>query len=208
MKKWLLILLVLLLSGCASEKIEKPIKEVQEVEKMDLSDKKILMVLAPDRFRDEEYFTPRQILERYGAKITVASKEKEAISIIEKKKVKIDVLLKDATADYDAVVFVGGPGSATYFNDKVALNLAKNAYEKGKVVAAICIAPVILANSGILQGKKATVWSSEEKNLEDKGATYTGKPVTQDGKIITASSPDAAKEFAETIAKALKGEFR
>lgn len=171
---------------------------------MDLSNKKVLRVIAPDGFRDEEYFVPKQVLENYGAKVITASKEKEAISKIEKKKVKIDILLKDATADYDAVIFVGGPGSATYFNDKTALNLAKTAYEKGKIVAAICIAPVILANSEILQGKRATVWSSEGKKLEEKGAIYTGKPVTQDGKIITADGPNSAREFAETIAKALK----
>lgn len=170
---------------------------------MNLSGKKVLIVLAPDKFRDEEYFIPKQILESYGVKVITTSKEKEAVSVIERKKVTVDVLLKDVTADYDAIIFVGGPGSAGYFNDKTALDLTKEAYEKGKIVAAICIAPSILANAGILEGKKAAAWPSEGKNLKAKGADYTGKPVTQDGKIITANGPDAAKEFAETIAKEL-----
>lgn len=171
---------------------------------MDLSNKKILMVLAPKDFRDEEYFIPKQILEGYKAKIITTSKTKEAVSAIEKKKIAIDILMKDVTIDYDAIVFIGGPGSTVYFDDKTAQNLAKTAYEQGRIVAAICITPVILANAGILQGKKATVWYSEGKKLEEKGAVYTGKPVTQDGRIITANGPDSAKEFAETIAKALK----
>ncbi len=205
MRTLLVMLLVLFLSGCAVERIEKPTTEVKEDGKMDLSSKKVLIVLAPDKFRDEEYFIPRQVLEGYGIKVLTTSKAKEAVSIIEKKKILVDVLLEDATTDYDAIIFVGGPGAAGYFNDQTALDLVKDFYEENKVVAAICIAPTILANAGILEGKKATVWLSEGKNLKAKGATYTGQPVTRDGKIITANGPDAAKEFAETIAQALKG---
>lgn len=202
MRGILVILLILLLSGCAVEKItEQP----KEVEKMDLSGKKILVVLAPKDFRDEEYFEPKRILEGYGAKITTASKGTEAVSMVEKKKVRVDILLNEATTDYDAIVFIGGSGSEVYFDDETALDLVKSAYEQGKVIAAICIAPSVLANAGILKGKKATVSPSEENNLKEKGAIYTGKPVTQDGKIITARGPSASKEFGETIAKALSG---
>ena len=171
---------------------------------MDLSNKKVLMVLAPEKFRDEEYFIPRQVLEGYGIKVFTTSNKKESVSIIEQKKVTVDVLLEDATTDYDAIIFVGGPGAAGYFNDPIALDLVKDFYEENKVVAAICIAPTILANAGVLKGKKATVWPSESKNLKSKGATYTSQPVTQDGRIITANGPDAAKDFAETIVQALK----
>ncbi len=203
MKKFLAFLLFLLLIGCATEKSEK-LTEIKEVKKMDLSNKKVLMVLAPEKFRDEEYFIPRQVLEGYGIKVFTTSNKGEAVSIIEQKKVVVDVLLEDATTDYDAVIFVGGPGAAGYFNDQTALDLVKDFYEENKVIAAICIAPTILANAGILEGKKATVWPSESKNLKAKGATYTSQPVTQDGRIITANGPDAAKDFAETIVKALK----
>jgi protease I len=75
--------------------------------------------------------------------------------------------------------------------------------KKEKIVGAICIAPVTLANAGILTGKKATVFESETKKLKDKGANCTRKNVERDGKTITANGPKAAKEFGETIAKAL-----
>jgi len=203
MIKLVVILLVLFLSGCAAEEIKNQTTDLGEVEKMSLANKKVLMVLAPEKFRDEEYFVPRKVLESYGVKVFTASNKEKAVSVIDQNEIIVDVLLEDAVTDYDGIIFVGGPGAAGYFNDQTALDLAKDFYKDGKIVAAICIAPTILANAGILDGKKATVWPSESKNLKAKGATYTGQPVTQDGKIITANGPDAAKDFAETIAKQL-----
>jgi len=80
---------------------------------------------------------------------------------------------------------------------------------QGKVLAAICIAPGILAAAGVLNNKKVTVWSSAmDKSfiriLEKSGAKYLDKSVVSDGKIITASGPDAAQEFAQAIIDRLK----
>jgi len=105
---------------------------------------------------------------------------------------------------YKAIIFVGGRGSEQYFNDSEALAIAKNAYEKGKIVGAICIAPVILANSGILEGKKATVSPGNENILKEKGAIYENKSVIKDGNVITACGPQAAKGFGKEIADSLK----
>ncbi|MEM2674590.1 MAG: DJ-1/PfpI family protein, partial [Candidatus Hadarchaeales archaeon] len=85
-----------------------------------------------------------------------------------------------------------------------ALSLAKEAAELGKKVCAICIAPVILANAGLLENRKATVWDGEfRRMLEEKGAKYVNKSVVVDGNIITANGPGAASEFGRTIAKEL-----
>lgn len=106
--------------------------------------------------------------------------------------------------DYDAVVFVGGGGSSVYFDDKKALSIASEAFKKGKKTCAICIAPVILANAGVLKSKKATVWDGEYvEKIESKGAKYTGKSVEVDGNVITAKGPTAAREFGRAIAKSL-----
>ena len=76
------------------------------------------------------------------------------------------------------------------------------------MLSAICIAPVTLANSGVLKGKKGTVWTNEESKIEqkliDKGVNYTGKTVEIDGNIITANGPEAAEEFGKAIVNALK----
>ncbi|MBW2994942.1 DJ-1/PfpI family protein [Candidatus Woesearchaeota archaeon] len=161
---------------------------------------KILMIVAPEGFRDEECFVPKKVFEENKAEVTIASKDvKEAKGKLGGK-IKVDMDISDAEVnDYDAIVFIGGPGAAAYFEDDIAQAIAKEAYDSGKVVAAICIAPSILANAGILKGKKATVYPSEEENLKDKGAEYTGESLTIDGKIITANGPDAAEDFAKEI---------
>jgi protease I len=165
---------------------------------------KILMVVAPKNFRDEELFEPKEILEKAGAQITIASKGVTEAGGMFGGKVIVDKDLSEVKLDeYDTIVFIGGSGSAIYFNDQTVLGLAKKAYEANKIVGAICIAPSILANAGILEGKKATAFSSEAENLKTKGAQYTGENVTIDGKIITASGPQAAKEFGEEVVKAL-----
>lgn len=169
---------------------------------MDLEGKKILMVIAPENFRDEEFMEPRDVFESTGAEVTVASKGTDSASGKLGAVVTVDADLSEANAeDYDAVVFVGGSGSSVYFNDKTAHNLARSAYESKKVLGAICIAPSILANAGLLEGKKVTSFPSEKANLQKHGATYTGKSVEADGRIVTANGPGAATEFGQKIAE-------
>jgi len=105
--------------------------------------------------------------------------------------------------DFDAIIFVGGSGTTAYFNHKRALELAKEFSDSGKLIAAICIAPTILVNAHILNGKKATAYPSERNNINAVG-TYTGSDVEIDGKIITSSGPQAAVEFGKRIVEALK----
>jgi protease I len=172
-----------------------------------LAEKRVLMVIAPENFRDEELLHTKEELERTGVKTTVtSSKAGEARGKLGAR-VNVNLKLDQVKADdYDAVVFVGGPGSEVYFNDRRALSIVGEAFKKGKKVCAICIAPVILANAGVLKGKRATVWDGEYiEKIESKGATYTGKPVEVDGNVITANGPAAAREFGRTIAKAIKG---
>jgi len=77
------------------------------------------------------------------------------------------------------------------------------AHKLGKVIGAICIAPVTLANAGLLKGRKATVWASEKARIETKGAIYTGADVQVDDNIVTANGPNAAKAFGEALLKLL-----
>lgn len=164
---------------------------------------KVLMVIAPTNFKDEEYFTPKEILEKNGFTIETASTINQPTSV-NGQRVIADVLLKDVqVSDYEAVVFVGGPGAQVYIDDLVAQNLAKAFYDSGKVVSAICIAPAILAKAGLLQGKQATVFPSASGILKENGADYTGASVTVDGKIITGRDPLAAREFGKEVVEVL-----
>jgi len=168
---------------------------------------KALLVIAPKDFRDEEYFETRRALEDKGISVVTASKGvSEARGMLGgKARVDMDISLADADA-FDAVVFIGGTGAHAFFNDPAAHRLAASAFEKGRIVAAICIAPVILANAGILQGKKATVWGGVySTQIEAGGADYTGEDVVTDGSVITANGPDAARDFGRRIAKEMEG---
>lgn len=167
--------------------------------------RRVLMVIASDQFRDEEYQKPRSILEEAGVQVTVASsKLKEATGMLGLK-VKPDILLQDAKMEaFDAVVFVGGMGATEYWENPQAHALAKSACGSGKVTGAICLAPMTLANAGLLKGKRATIWKDAAGDFKTKGVVYTGKPVEQDGKLITGSGPDAAEAFGRALVQALQ----
>lgn len=188
--------LLLILNICFAEHTQLP-----------LFGKKVVMIIAPNNFRDEEYSIPREILEGQGAKIVVASSTLETATGMLGLKVKPDIKLSDVKVDnFDAIIFVGGLGARDYYwENETALALAKEAYTKGKVLGAICVAPVILANAGVLKDKKATVWSSEGVKLRAAGCqVIADADVVVDGKIVTAKSPQAAKKFGESIFELLK----
>jgi protease I len=165
----------------------------------------VLFIIAEKNFRDEELFQPKEAVEMAGLTTEIASKTKgEKTGKLGGKALAIKSLKEIDINKYKAIIFVGGRGSEQYFKDSEALAIAKNAYEKGKIIGAICIAPVILANAGILKGKKATVSPGEENHLQEKGASYENKSVIKDGNVITACGPSAAKEFGKEIANSLK----
>lgn len=171
-----------------------------------LAGKRIVMVIAHEKFRDEELLHTKDVLTRAGAEVKIASSAITPAVGMLGARVKPDMLLSQIDpTKYDAIIFVGGMGAERYFNDPTVLKLARDAYSIGKVVCAICIAPSILAIAGILNGKRATVWSGEKyiNYLRTHGARYTAEAVTVDGRIITANGPQAAKKFGEAIVEAL-----
>jgi protease I len=172
--------------------------------KLDLTGKKVVMIIAPEKFRDEELFEPKELLEAAGATVKIASTSLEEATGMRGGKAKADLLLADVkVAEYDAIVFIGGSGASVYWDDATAHAIAVEAAESGKVLGAICIAPVTLAKAGVLDKKKATVYKSERSKLEAAGAKYTGAAVEVDGNIITADGPSSAKAFGQALAEAL-----
>jgi len=169
-----------------------------------LKGKEVLMIIAERNFRDEELLEPKGILEKEGAKVTIASTSLNVATGMLGARVTPDILLKKVKVDdYDTIIFVGGGGASQYWNNPLAHQITQETVNKDKILCAICIAPVTLANAGVLSEKEATVWASEKEKIEAKGAIYTGKAVQVDGKIITANGPQSAKKFAKEIIKAL-----
>jgi len=166
--------------------------------------KKAVLIIASRNFRDEELFETQQELEKANIDTVVASTKTGVIRGMHGGKTEAAMLVNHIVIDdYDAVIFIGGSGAREYFDSSVALNIARQAAKKEKVLAAICIAPSVLANAGVLNGIKATCLSTEKFKLKKGGAQYTGADVEQDGLIITANGPRAARQFGQTIATAL-----
>ena len=171
---------------------------------------KVLLIIAPQDFQPQEYSETRRVLEEAGYTAVVASTTlEEAVSMApEKLRVKPDLTIGDViVTDYDAIIFIGGGGASVYWDDPVAHRIAQEAIAQGKVLAAICIAPVTLARAGVLQGKHATVFPADKvvAMVQDGEATCTGEEsVVRDGLIVTGNGPGAATEFGQTILAALR----
>jgi protease I len=197
----------LLAAGCGEGEEKKPPDGTTEEkvepeggEETAAGGEKVLLVIAPVDFQDVEYRGTRQMLEEGGYEVVVASRSVEPCKGMDGLEVTPDVSLQEVqVGDYAAVAFIGGGGAAVYFDDPAALEIARGAYEEGLTVGAICIAPVILARAGILEGKKATVFASEAEELEKAGAVYTGAEVETDGKVVTAAGPQACYEFGRAL---------
>ncbi len=167
------------------------------------------MIIAPENFRDEEYFEPKKVFQDEGFEVVTASRRSGEVKGMLGKKAVAGMRLADARPeDFDAVVLVGGSGASAYFEDEYVHSLLRRFVEAGKVTGAICISPNTLANAGLLEGKNATVYGDDESiaNLKEHGCNYTGLDITIDGNIITASGPKEAKEFGKELAGMVKGE--
>ncbi len=173
----------------------------------ELEDKKVLMVIAQKNFRDEEFLEPREIFEDMDMDVTVASNSTKEAEGMLGRKIQPDLSIDDAiVADYDAIVIVGGSGSREYLwsNEKLQ-ELVKDAIEHEKVVAAICVSPVILARAGALEGKKATVFKDDAciKELKKSKAVYENEDVIISDNVVTGRDPKCAEKFGEAVLEAL-----
>ena len=170
---------------------------------------KALLVVAQTDFQPIEYGDTREELEKAGVEVKVASFEVGEAVGKDGSKINVDISIKDVDVnEYDAVVLIGGPGAARQLigNEDVK-NLVQGFDNNDRIVAAICISPVVLAEARLLKDRKATVWNGDGKQAEilsAQGAEYIDKPVVVDTKIVTANGPDAAKEFGKIIAEMLK----
>jgi protease I len=172
--------------------------------------KRAAFIVASKDFRDEEYFIPNGLLSENGIATAVFSdKSGTALGVDGNELENARALTELNPNDFDAVIFIGGPGALARLDNETSYVIASKTVASGKLLAAICVAPVILAHAGALKNKQATVWTnvldvSAKKTLVQTGAIYIDKPVVQDGAIITANGPEAAQEFGMAIVAYLK----
>ncbi|WP_303906792.1 DJ-1 family glyoxalase III [Thiohalomonas denitrificans] len=121
-----------------------------------------------------------------------------------------DTTLAEALAhDFDMVVLPGGaPGAERLDNDPRIGELLKKMASKDEYIAAICAAPKVLANAGLLTGRKATSFPGFIDKMEIPNLTYVEDPVVQDGKVITSRGPGTAMDFALHLVELLAGKAK
>jgi len=163
------------------------------------------MAIAGKNFRDEELMDTKTVLEENDFKVHVAAPTKDLAVGKLGMKIIPDIDFPDIEEGrYEGIIFIGGPGAFDLIENKFLHEIARKFYEKNKLVAAICIASAILAEAGLLSGKRATVHFSGAEYLEKAGALYKENDLEIDGNIITASGPVVAARFGQEIVNYLK----
>lgn len=168
--------------------------------------KKALIVLA-EGFEEVEAITPIDILNRAGIKVTIAGIKHDIIKGAHGIPVKTDIILGNEQEDLpDALILPGGsPGAENLANSIPVKDIVANMNDKGRIIAAICAAPaLVLAPTGILDGRKATCFPGLEKNFSTK-VKFLEEKVVQDGNIITSRGAGTAFLFGLKILENLLG---
>lgn len=170
----------------------------------------VFEVLA-EGFEEIEALTPVDILRRAGVEIsTVAVGKGKVVIGAHGIAVTADMTIEEALVEAskvkpEMIILPGGmPGAKNLDEDKAVDKFVMEAAVDGRVVAAICAAPMIPGKRGLLKGKRATCYPGFEEYLE--GAVVTGGRVEVDGNMITACGMGAALEFALALCERLKGE--
>jgi protease I len=170
--------------------------------------KKILFVIAPEKFYDDELMVPMRIVEAAGIKCAIASTKTGEIIGVKGGKVEatLDISKLDISS-YDAIAVIGGEGAITHLWPNKELNdLVQSAYQKGKLVTGICAGSVVLARAGVLKGIDATCYPIDLmiNELKAAEANYVEAKVVAVKNIITANGPDGAEEYGKALVDSLK----
>lgn len=161
----------------------------------------MLHVVLADGFEEIEALATVDILRRCGLSVQILSVTgKRLIMGAHNIPVQADTLLRVADMNQtDGIILPGGmPGASTLAASDCLRKAIRTAYNSQKLLAAICAAPMVLGQMGLLENKRATCYPGFEKYLT--GANVTGNVIEKDGRIITGNGPGAAIDFAFAIA--------
>ncbi len=168
--------------------------------------KRVLCLLAPG-FEEIETFTPVDLLRRAGAEVVVASvMGEELVTGGQKVTVKADAMLADVAGEnFDLLLIPGGPGVKGLRANGRAAQLAQVYAGAGKPIGAICAAPTVLSDAGLLAGKRFTAHFSVHEELP---GVLGGERVVEDGDVITSRGAGTALEFGLALVTRLFGKAK
>lgn len=165
--------------------------------------KKILFVVAHTEYQPIEYSVPKKLIEQAGFTVVTASNKPGNATATDGSTTTVDLLVPDADVhDYDGIFLVGGSGALSNLDNIDTHELVAAAAQARKLLGAICIATRILANAEVLKDHLATGWNGDNelaRIYQEHGVHYTAHDVVVDTLIVTATGPNAAREYGEQI---------
>jgi protease I len=173
--------------------------------KMPLIPDSRVLIVATDGFEEWELFGPREILQKRGAEVVLASLRTDPIqgTVHDKpgKTIRPDLTIDEANADdFDALILPGGVRNPDtlrlHWN---VIELIRDFNRQGKPVAAICHAPWLLVEADLVRGRRATSWPSIRTDVRNAGANVVDEAAVVDGNIVTSRKPDDVEPFTNAI---------
>ena len=210
---------------CAGNPITKPALEsavagapllpppVQSQE--NIQAKRVAIIVPSQYFSDRQYFNVQNALQLAGIQPVVASLVTGELTGIERNTITATMFVRDIKVDdYDAFVFIGGPGTKDSFNNAGIVNLARAADKNNKIIAATGNAPVIFAYADIVRGRNIASFITQRPIIVNAGAEWRNTSIEINGNMITANGPevtltnvsgqDMSQQFGAAIVNMLK----
>ncbi|MCU1305222.1 MAG: glutamine amidotransferase [Candidatus Sulfotelmatobacter sp.] len=162
---------------------------------------KTIAILATDGFEQSELVKPKQALEEAGARTQVVSPTENKIKGWDKKNwgedVPVDVALQSADASqYDALLLPGGVMNPDQLRmNPEAVRFAKQFFDQGKPVAAICHGPWMLVETDAVRGRTVTSWPSLKTDIRNAGGTWVDQEVIVSNGVVTSRKPEDIPAF-------------
>jgi protease I len=170
--------------------------------------KKALFIIPPERFNEDELFHPKEALENEGVEVTIASTKTGEIIGDYQGKVESTVIFSEVSfTDYDVIAVIGGSGTNDYLWENQDLQIyLKQAYDQKVLLTGICAGSVTVVKTGLLEGRTATCYPLDVQInvLIENKVNYIPEHVVAHKDIITGDGPDGAKEFGQSLVKALR----
>ncbi len=168
---------------------------------VDLVDPVQIAVLVDEGFHDGEAYMPIGYLTNRGVQVTVIGPE---IGLVSAYNSDFTIMIQRTVDevgvdDFDALILPGGQAPARLREHETVVAFARDFFESGKVVAAICHGPQVLITAGVMEGMNATGFSGIQEELEEAGVNYMDESVVIHDNLITSRTPPDLYDFSKAI---------
>lgn len=165
--------------------------------------KKVLFIIPPERFNEEELNKPKDILVNEGIEAIISSTTVgEITGDYEGKAYSKSIFSEENLDEYDAIAVIGGSGTIDYLWGNKDLNKFLNeAHKKGIKVTGICAGSIAVAETGLISGRNGTCYPVDimKNKLKENKVNYLEQNVVEYSDVITSNGPDGAEDFGKAL---------